>query len=157
MTQITNNVLVTPALDKRAELAVDIAIAESMGELVTVLATAPLAISVPNLRILEVLVEYADLFNVELAVFTGIPGADYDPHFDQVTWSLPKVGYDTVVIEAAAIDRMEKLKEEERPRMAGGRPVPTTTEEVRAVKAPSGRSFGVFTPDGSGNDNGDDE
>lgn len=129
--------LVCPKRDLRVNATIDIAVVETVFEATEVIKSGTLAISVSNPRLLKALVEYADLFGVELAVLTGVPGCDYDVPFDQVTWSLDRVGYDALVLEATSMDRMEQLKQAERPRSAGGRPVPTTTEEVAQMKIPS--------------------
>lgn len=129
--------LVCPKRDLRVNATIDIAVVETVFEATEVIKSGALAISVSNPRLLKALVEYADLFGVELAVLTGVPGCDYDVPFDQVTWSLDRVGYDALVLEATSMDRMEQLKQAERPRSAGGRPVPTTTEEVAQMKIPS--------------------
>lgn len=129
--------LLCPKRDLRVNATIDIGVVESIFEATDVIRSGALAISVAHPRLLKVLVEYADLFDVELAVLTGVPGADYDVPFDQTTWSLDKIGYDALVLEASSMDRMEQLKQAERPRAAGGRPVPTTTEEVAQLKIPS--------------------
>lgn len=129
--------LICPKRDLRVNATIDIAVAESIFEFADVIRKDALAISVSNVRLLKAVVEYADLFSVNLAVLTGVPGSDYDVAFDQVTWSLDRVGYDALVLEAASMDRMERLKQAERPRAAGGRPVPTTTEEVAQMRIPS--------------------
>lgn len=129
--------LICPQRELRVEAKIEVNVAESMHELVTVLEHNALIVSIGNPRLLKCLVEYADLFSVELAILTGVPGCDYDVPFEQTTWSLDRVGYDALVLEAASIDRMEKLKQAERPRAAGGKPVPTTTEEVAQMKIPS--------------------
>lgn len=133
----SSQLLICPARDLRNESQIDIQVAESLPELVSVIASGAFAVAISNPRVLKVLVEYSDLFGVSPAVFTGVPGCDYDVAFDQITWSLDKVGYDAVVLEAASIDRMEKLKESERPRMAGGAPRPKTRDEVAQVKIPT--------------------
>lgn len=129
--------LICPERDLRNESQVDIQVAESLFELVSVIESGAFAVSISNPRVLKVLVEYSDLFDVTPAVFTGVPGCDYNVAFDQITWSLDKVGYDAVVLEAASIDRMERLKEAERPRMAGGVARPRTREEVEKIKIPA--------------------
>lgn len=129
--------LVCPKRDLRVNATIDIGVVETIFEASDVIRSGALAVSVSHPRLLKVLVEYADLFGVDLAVLTGVPGCDYDVPFDQTTWSLDRVGYDALVLEASAMDRMEQLKQAERPRSAGGRPVPTTTEEVAQMKIPS--------------------
>lgn len=129
--------LVCPQRDLRVNATIEISVAETIGECVKVIEDGALAISISDPRILKCLVEYADLFNVDLAILTGVPGCDYDVPFEQATWSLDRVGYDALVIEAASIDRMEQLKQAERPRAAGGKPVPVTTAEVAAMRIPS--------------------
>lgn len=129
--------LICPRRDLRVNATIDIGVAETLFEVASVVQAGALAISIANPRLLKCVVEYADLFGVDLAVLTGVPGCDYDVPFDQTTWSLDKVGYDALVLEAASMDRMEQLKQAERPRAAGGKPVPTTTEEVAAMRIPS--------------------
>lgn len=129
--------LICPKRDLRVNATIDIAVAESIFEFTDVIRKDALAISISNVRLLKAIVEYADIFSVDLAVLTGVPGCDYDVAFDQTTWSLDRIGYDALVLEAASMDRMERLKQAERPRAAGGRPVPTTTEEVAQMRIPS--------------------
>ena len=129
--------LICPKRELRVNATIDIGVVETIFEASDVIRSGALTVSVSHPRLLKVLVEYADLFDVELAVLTGVPGCDYDVPFDQATWSLDRVGYDALVLEASAMDRMEQLKQAERPRSAGGRPVPTTTEEVAQMKIPS--------------------
>lgn len=129
--------LICPSRDVRNESQIDIQVAETLFELVSVIENNAFAVAVGNPRVLKVLVDFSDLFEVTPAVFTGVPGCDYDVAFDQITWSLDKVGYDAVVLEAASIDRMEKLKEAERPRIAGGAVRPQTREEVENIKIPT--------------------
>lgn len=136
-TSESKQLLICPDRDLRTESQIDIQVAESLFELVSVIESGALAVAVGNPRVLKVLVEFSDLFDVAPAVFTGVPGCDYDVAFEQITWSLDKVGYDAVVLEAASIDRMDKLKEAERPRMAGGINRPQTRDEVEQIKIPT--------------------
>lgn len=129
--------LVCPKRDLRVNATIDIGVVENVFEAADVIRSGALAVSMSQPRLLKAVVEYADLFGVDLAVLTGVPGCDYDVPFDQATWSLDRVGYDALVLEASSMDRMEQLKQAERPRAAGGRPVPTTTEEVAEMKIPS--------------------
>lgn len=136
-TEQNRQLLLCPKRDLRVNATIDIGVVESIFEAADVIRSGALAVSVAHPRLLKAMVEYADLFGVELAVLTGVPGCDYDVPFDQATWSLDKIGYDALVLEASSMDRMERLKQAERPRAAGGRPVPTTTEEVAQMKIPS--------------------
>lgn len=136
-TSESKQLLICPDRDLRTESQIDIQVAESLFELVSVIESGALAVAVGNPRVLKVLVEFSDLFDVAPAVFTGVPGCDYDVAFEQITWSLDKVGYDAVVLEAASIDRMDKLKEAERPKMAGGIKKPQTRDEVEQIKIPT--------------------
>lgn len=130
-------VLICPTRDSRIDSSLTIAVAESLDELVNVINSGALAVSIANVRLLECLVEYSDMFLVELVNFTGVPGADYSTAYDQIMWQVPRVGYDAVVLEAASAERMSKLKQDERPRAAGNRPVAETTEEVSQMKIPN--------------------
>lgn len=129
--------LICPQRDLRISASIDIGVVESLYEATTVISSGALVLAISNVRLLDCIVEYADLFDVDLAVLTGVPGCDYDVPFEQATWSLDKVGYDALVLEATSIDRMEQLKQAERPRAAGGKPVPVTTEEVAQMRIPS--------------------
>lgn len=133
----SKQLLICPARDLRTESQIDIQVAETLFELVSVIEAGALAVAIGNPRVLKVLVEFSDLFDVTPAVFSGVPGCDYDVAFEQITWSLDRVGYDAIVLEAASIDRMDKLKEAERPKMAGGVNRPRTRDEVEQIKIPS--------------------
>lgn len=136
-TNESQQLLICPARDLRTESQIDIQVAETIFELVSVIEAGALAVAIGNPRVLKVLVEFSDLFDVTPAVFSGVPGCDYDVAFEQITWSLDRVGYDAIVLEAASIDRMDKLKEAERPKMAGGVSHPRTRDEVEQIKIPS--------------------
>lgn len=130
-------VLICPPRDLRVDSALEIAVAESLPELVSVLAAKGYVISIGDLRVTKCLIEYADLLDVEVMLLTGVPGCDYTPAYDQVTWSLDRVGYDALALEVAADDRRERLKEAERPKMAGNKVIPQTLDEVKNLDAPT--------------------
>lgn len=129
--------LICPPRDLRVDSALEIAVAESLPELVNVLAASGYVVSIGDLRVTKCLIEYADLFNVDVMLLTGVPGCDYTPVYDQVTWSLDRVGYDALALEVAADDRRERLKEAERPKMAGSKVIPRTVDEVKSLDAPT--------------------
>lgn len=52
-------------------------------------------------RILKCVVEYADIFDVELITMLGVPKAEYGPKFDEIVWKLDRVGYAAFVSELA--------------------------------------------------------
>lgn len=88
-----------------------------------------------NYRLLEMVVKYADLFDVEFGYLQGYPTCIYRPEFDQVTWSLDRVSYDTLAADLAATKRIEGLKAAEMPvtsrsrvaRADGGVKIPAVT------------------------------
>lgn len=131
------DVLLCPSRDNAAELPIDIKSVETIFELTDILKAGAGCIALSHPRVLKVLVDYADLFGVKLSLLTGVPGCDYDVPFEQCTWSLDRVSYDGLVLEANALDRMEQLKQAERPRVAGGRPRPESRDEVAQLTIPT--------------------
>lgn len=134
-------VLICPSRDLRIESRIDTPVAESLREFITQVDAGALIVSVSNPRVLECVINFPDLIEVELGLLTGVPGCDYTPQFDQLTWSLDRVGYDGLVVEAEANERMESLKKAERPRSqpsAGS----ADTVDINALKVP--KAFGVF-------------
>jgi len=74
-----------------------------------------MAMAFDDMRILECLTKFPDLFGLELITLIGVPGADYTAAFEQLVWSYDKVSYDTLVVEMTTLDRMEQLKAAEKP------------------------------------------
>lgn len=130
------SLLICPDRDIRIEAAFTIDTAQSIAELCTLIQNSSAAVSIRDILLTKCLVEYAELFGVEIALLAGVPGCDYSPAYEQVTWSLDRVGYDALAIEVQSTARMEALKQAERPRMAGNRPIPQSAEEVAAMKVP---------------------
>lgn len=130
------SLLICPDRDIRIESAFTIDTAQSVSELCTLIGGGSAAVSIRDILLTKCLVEYAELFGVEVALLAGVPGCDYSPAYEQVTWALDRIGYDALAIEVQSNARMEALKQSERPRMAGNRPVPTSAEEVAAMKVP---------------------
>lgn len=129
-------VLICPGRDIRVESAFEINVVENITELTTLLSNNAAALSISDLRVTKLLVEYADIFEVEPVLLSGVPGCDYTPAYEQLTWSLERTGYDALVIEVGAEERMNALKEAERPKMAGGKPVPNKRQDVVDMKVP---------------------
>lgn len=50
---------------------------------------------------LKCVVEYANLFGVELITMLGVPKAEYGPKFDEIVWRLDRVAYAAFVSELA--------------------------------------------------------
>lgn len=129
-------VLICPGRDIRVESAFEINVVENVTELTTLLGNNAAALSISDLRVTKLLVEYADLFEVEPVLLSGVPGCDYTPAYEQLTWSLERTGYDALVIEVGSEERMNALKEAERPKMAGGKPVPNKRQDVVDMRVP---------------------
>lgn len=129
-------VLICPGRDIRVESVFEINVVENVTELTTLLSNNAAALSIADLRVTKLLVEYADLFEVEPVLLSGVPGCDYTPAYEQLTWSLERTGYDALVIEVGSEERMNALKEAERPRMAGGKYVPNKRQDVVDMKVP---------------------
>lgn len=53
------------------------------------------------LPILKCVVEYRELFSVELITMLGVPKAEYGPKFDEIVWKLDRVAYAAFVSELA--------------------------------------------------------
>lgn len=130
-------ILICPPRDLRVESALDISVAETLPELVNLVASNVYVIAIGDLRVTKCFIEYADLLSCDVMVLTGVPGCDYSPAYDQVTWSLERVGYDALALEAAADDRRERLKDAERPKMAGNKVIPRTRDELKELDAPT--------------------
>jgi len=58
--------------------------------------------------VLKLVADNQILFGVQLRVLSGVPGADYDTEFDQVTWSLERIAYAPYVSELALEIEVEK-------------------------------------------------
>lgn len=55
----------------------------------------------PAFPVLKCVVEYAELFEVELITMLGVPKAEYGPKFDEIVWKLDRVAYAAFVSELA--------------------------------------------------------
>lgn len=101
-------VLIIPAVSERSEHVLEYVVAESLADVIN---RAPgKAISFANLRALECVIEYKDLFGITLVYLSGFPGARYDAVFDKVTWSLDRVSYDQLVADITAAKRLDTIK-----------------------------------------------
>lgn len=150
--------LICPARDLRVESKIEIAVAENLLELVTMIDSDAYILSISDIRLVSMMVKFNDMFGVEFAVLTGVPGSDYNSLWDNETWSLDRVGYDTLVVEAETADMLTRLKQEEGPssRARQKEDKPLTKEDVSKLKLPS--AFDVNAPDSSReNDANDDE
>lgn len=112
----THGVLICPPRDLRTESRLEITVAETLPELVKVIDSGAMIISIDNIRLVEMVVNYADMFDVTLGLLTGVPGADYSPAFDGITWGLDRTGYDALVLDFETAERMDQLKANEKPR-----------------------------------------
>lgn len=142
--------LICPARDLRVESKIEIVVAENIRELVAMVESDAYIVSIGDVRLLSMMVKYHDLFGVEFVVLTGVPGSDYSPIWDNETWSLDKVGYDTLVVEVETADMLERLKQEEGPSSRGKKKPDDrviTREDVSKMKIPS--AFDINNPDGS--------
>lgn len=140
--------LICPSRDLRVESKIEIVVAENLVELINMIQSDAYIVSVGDMRLVSMMVKYHDMFGVEFAVLSGVPGCDYSPIWDNETWSLEKVGYDTLVVEVETADMLERLKQEEGPasRSRKKTPVdkPLTPEDVGKLKTPS--AFNVNIP-----------
>lgn len=101
-------VLIIPAVAERSEHVIEYIVAESIADVTN--RAAGKAISFSNLRVLECVIEYKDLFGMELVYLSGFPGARYDAVYDKVTWSLDRVSYDQLVADITAAKRLDTIK-----------------------------------------------
>lgn len=53
----------------------------------------------PHVRLLRMVVEYREVFGLQLIVMLGLPDADYAPWFSGVVWGIDSVSYSSVVSE----------------------------------------------------------
>lgn len=133
-------VLVCPGHDEKIASEVPIQLVNNVYELCGVLTAieGPLAVSVADNTLLKMLVEYQTTFDIEAVALVGVPGCVYDAFFEQYIWSLDRVSYDALILEASNIAKLEALKVAERPKAAGNVAMPRTVEEVRKLRAPKG-------------------
>lgn len=110
-------VYVCPARDSRIDSRLDITAVESLPEFMALVDRSSF-MAVGNIRLLEMIIAYPDLFDVELGLLTGVPGSDYTAQFDAVTWKLDRTGYDALVVELDAAERRERTKKAEMPHSA---------------------------------------
>lgn len=130
-------ILICPAIDLKVELSFAIGSAVTIQDVVKMIESDEFtAIAFSDMRVLECFCQYADLFGVEPVTLIGVPTADYTPAFEQITWSNDKLSYDTLVVEAQTVKRMDFLKNQEKPRKQGERELPSE-EDVRKAKAPN--------------------
>lgn len=131
--------LICPSIDLKVELSFKIGSVTSLADVITLSNDEETtALSFSDMRVLECVTKYPDLFGLELVTLIGVPSADYTPTFEQLVWSFDKVSYDTLVVEANTMSRMQMLKEQERPRktQGGDRPLPSA-EAVQKAKVPN--------------------
>lgn len=142
-------ILICPVPDLKIEVAVPIVTVVSVFDLATMVADeTTVAVAFSEMRVLECFTKYPDLFDVKIVVLVGVPGADYTPAFEQLAWSYDKVSYDTLLVEASTVQRMEQLKKDERPKPQGmSRDLPSR-EDVLKAKIPSAINW-VKDPAGS--------
>lgn len=102
-------VLVLPKVEERSEHVIEYVVAENVTDLVN--RAAGKAISFPNKRMLELAIEFNDLFGFQLVYLSGFPGAVYDAVHDKLTWALERVSYDQLVADLAATKRIAGIKD----------------------------------------------
>lgn len=110
-------IYVCPSRDSRIESRLEIAAVESLSEFIT-LKDKTTFMAVGNIRLLEMLITYPDLVDVELGLLTGVPGSDYTAQFESITWQLNRTGYDALVVELDAAERQARIKRDEMPHSA---------------------------------------
>lgn len=96
-----------PSLVSDADV-VRIVCVESLADL---LANESAVIGVKPSRLLKALLDYPDLVGVKPVLLTGVPNATYDALFEQLTWSLDRVAYDSLVTDVVASQRADIITE----------------------------------------------
>lgn len=137
MSDKAKQLLICPRRDEAEESQIEIFSVESIFDLIKAIENDAYVISIADVKISKMLVEYSSLFDVEVALLVAVPGADYDPAFENVTWGLDRVSYDALVLEAAQAMRMKELKDQERPKGEGNAPRNLTSEEIKDLKTPT--------------------
>lgn len=110
-----------------------VSVITTLAELVGAVSTDVLAIDDP--RLLSMLLEYADVFNVQPIVVLGVPSAVYTADFEQATWELDRVSYDTLIADLKASEMVSQIKERE----AGVRPPQSRKPGRDPAKMPASR------------------
>lgn len=94
-----NGSLIAPELGLKVVVVEDLA---QIGVEVVAADDSVTVLQITSNKVLKAFVENVDLFNTETAVLMHIPTGDYDAYFEQATWQLKKISYDTLVGELAA-------------------------------------------------------
>lgn len=106
-------VLLAPVPDVNVESRIPMFTVAALADLVTATSGDAAVITIEPGRALQCAIDYADLFGVDFAVLQGLPGAIYSEAFNQQTWSLDRVSYDTLIADVVASERVETLKKSE--------------------------------------------
>lgn len=96
-----------PSLVSDADV-VQIACVESLADLLN---NESAVIGIKPSRLLKALLDYPDLLGVKPVLLTGVPNATYDALFEQLTWSLDRVAYDSLVTDVVAAQRADIITE----------------------------------------------
>lgn len=133
-------VMLCPGVDTKIQSEIPIQLVTNVYEVCAVLQSfdGPVVMAVSEPILVKMLVEYQTEFEIEATALVGVPGCVYDAFFEQYIWSLERVSYDALILEAANIAKLEALKAAERPKMSGNVSMPKTVEEVKRLRAPRG-------------------
>lgn len=106
-------VLLAPVPDVNVESRIPMFTVVEISDAIKAIADDVAVITIEPGRTLQCMIDYADLFGVDFAVLQGFPGAIYSEAFNQQTWSLDRVSYDTLIADVVASERVEALKKSE--------------------------------------------
>lgn len=67
-----------------------------------------------NAKLLKCFVEFSHLFGQTPTVISGVPEVNYDPDFENVTWSLHRVAYHSVVNDLLEVARRDRDMSEDK-------------------------------------------
>lgn len=96
------------------------------------------AVSIDAGQLLKVALDYPGLTGVKLVVLAGLPGAVYSAEWDQATWGLERLSYDSLVSEVVTATRVDKMRSDQ----AGSRQRPEKRQQE--LTKPRTRHFTDF-------------
>lgn len=104
--------MIVPRVDKVDESDV---IRVKRVETLADLATLPFdgAVSIDEGALMKIALDNPELVGVRLVVLSGVPGAVYSAAWDQATWGLERIAYDTVVNEIVTVERVDKMRSDQ--------------------------------------------
>lgn len=111
-----------------------------------------------NVALLQMVVEYREVFGLQLVVMLGLPDADYAPWFTGVVWGIDSVSYSSVVSELS-VEREATRKAAEKGRSQFDREKAQFSRPDGSVRANDNFTMVGAAPsddDEGDDDNGDD-